>query len=900
MSEVRTTCPYCGVGCGVIASTDPEGKVSVRGDPEHPANRGRLCSKGAALAETLVADGRLLYPQVGGERVSWERALAAVATRFEDTIAVHGADAVAMYVSGQLTTEAYYVANKFMKGFVGSANVDTNSRLCMASAVAGHKRAFGADAVPCSYEDLDSAELMVLVGSNAAWCHPVLFQRFAGRRQAGQGPRLVVIDPRSTDSARQADLHLPLQPGTDTVLFNGLLAWLEGTGAIDRRYLDEHTEGHAEALACARRSAPTPGAVAAQCALPVKQVETFYRMFSDTEQVLTLFSQGINQSSSGTDKVNAIINCHLATGRIGRPGMGPFSLTGQPNAMGGREVGGLANQLAAHMDLDDADARERLQRFWRAPLVAQREGLKAVELFKAVHEGHVRALWIMATNPVDSLPDADFVRAALERCDFVVVSDCIHPTDTSRYAHVLLPSCTWGERDGTVTNSDRTISRQRPFAAAPGEAREDWWMVAEVARRTGFAQQFEYQAAADIFAEHARLSGFENHGGRVFDISGLAAGGRRAYDELRPVQWPVRAGTGGTARLFADGRFCTASGKARLVAVAPRAPARSASADYPWILNTGRVRDHWHTMTRTGRAARLSTHDEQPFAELHPDDGARLGVREGDLVRVRSVHGSMVARARLTTGQLIGHVFVPVHWNDVYAADARVGALVNPAVDPISGQPELKHTPVRVEAVPVSWWGFVMTRRELALTQCEYWVKIREAPDLWRYVIAGTELRQDWTAVARSWFCQPQESADWVEYIDVSAGRYRAARLERGRLDSCVFVQPGAEPGGRGHLLSCFARGVLSAQDRFGLLAGRALEPDSGPRVCACMGVSRARILEVIAQGCANTQAVGAACGAGTQCGSCIPEIGQLLTQRSGPESPERSSGEESAAHRQH
>ena len=901
MAEVRTTCPYCGVGCGIIAATDGQNGVSVRGDPDHPANRGRLCSKGAALAETLVPDGRLLYPTVHGQRADWDDALQVVAQRFQDTISEYGPDAVAFYVSGQLTTEAYYVANKLMKGFVGSANIDTNSRLCMASAVAGHKRAFGADAVPCSYEDLDCADLIVLAGSNAAWCHPVLFQRMVARRRQGDGPRLVVIDPRATDTARQSDLHLPLRPGTDTILFNGLLTWLAQRGATAPQFIAQHTEGFEDALASAQRAAPTPAAVAAACELDADAVLAFYRLFSATENTVTLFSQGINQSSSGTDKVNAIINCHLATGRIGRPGMGPFSITGQPNAMGGREVGGLANQLAAHMDLGDPHARERVQRFWQAPVMARHNGLKAVDLFKAVHRGDVRALWIMATNPVDSLPDADFVRAALERCDFVVVSDCIHPTDTTRYAQVLLPACTWGERDGTVTNSDRTVSRQRPFLAAPGAAREDWWMVTQVARRMGFASSFDYAGAADIFDEHARLSGFENGGSRAFDISALAGLGVHGYDALDPIQWPAhRTGHGwkGTPRLFADGRFYTPSGKAQLLAVEPRPPATRVSRDYPLILNTGRVRDHWHTMTRTGRAARLSAHADEPFAELHPHDAARIGVADGVLVRVYSAHGSLLARARLTEGQRAGTVFVPMHWNDVFAADGRVGALVNPAVDPVSGQPESKYTPARVEPYPIAWSGFVLTRHELTSLDCEYWVKVREAPDLWRYVIAGGEPIAAWTTRARHWFCRDGEAADWVEYIDLAAGRYRAARLRQGRLQSCLFVQPDGTPAGRQHLRALFDSGVLTAQERFGLLAGRTVESDTGPRVCACMGVSRTRIEQVIAQGCRTAQEVGAACGAGTQCGSCVPELEQLLAihvqQRIMPVA------DESAAHRHH
>ncbi len=480
-----TTCPYCGVGCGVLATARADGSAEIAGDPEHPANFGRLCSKGAALGETLSLDDRLLLPVVDGARTSWNAALDLVATRFCETIAAHGPDLVAFYVSGQILTEDYYVANKLMKGFVGSANIDTNSRLCMASSVAGHKRAFGSDTVPGTYEDLELADLVVLVGSNLAWCHPILFQRLANAKEQ-RGTKVVVIDPRATATCELADMHLAIAPGSDVALFNGLLSFLDQTGAIDRAYINAHTNGFDAAVGVARAVDVTE--ISAITGLTEAQLSAFYTVFAHTQKCVTVYSQGVNQSTSGTDKVNAIINCHLATGRIGKPGMGPFSVTGQPNAMGGREVGGLANMLASHMELGNADHRRIVQSFWKSPRIAIEPGLKAVDMFRAVGDGRIKALWIMATNPIDSMPDADSVRAALEACPFIVVSDVTRHTDTTAHAHVLLPSLAWGEKDGTVTNSERRTSRQRAFLAAPGETRADWWQMAEVAKRMGFAE----------------------------------------------------------------------------------------------------------------------------------------------------------------------------------------------------------------------------------------------------------------------------------------------------------------------------------------------------------------------------------------------------------------------------
>src|SRR5690554_5995840 len=485
---VRTTCPYCGVGCGIVAQRSADGSVSVKGDEKHPANFGRLCSKGSALGETVSLEGRLLYPQIAGRRAEWDDALDTIAARFSETIRDHGPDSVAFYVSGQILTEDYYVANKLMKGFIGSANIDTNSRLCMSSSVAGHRRAFGSDTVPGSYDDLEQADLIVIVGANPAWCHPVLYQRIAAARQERPDMKVVLIDPRRTMSADIADMHLAIAPDGDVALFSSLLGHLAQSSALDMDYISRHTEGFERAL----ELTPTLEEAARLTGLTESELHQFYHLFAATGKTVTLYSQGVNQSSMGTDKVNAIINCHLATGRIGRPGMGPFSLTGQPNAMGGREVGGLANMLAAHMDLQEPQHRQLVQEFWQSPAIAAEPGLKAVDLFEAVHDGRIKVLWIMATNPVVSMPDADRVREALKRCELLVVSDLFADTDTAAAAQVVLPTLGWGEKDGTVTNSERCLSRQKAFLPPPGAAKPDWWAVCEVARRLGF-EGFDYQ-----------------------------------------------------------------------------------------------------------------------------------------------------------------------------------------------------------------------------------------------------------------------------------------------------------------------------------------------------------------------------------------------------------------------
>jgi assimilatory nitrate reductase catalytic subunit len=897
---VRTTCPYCGVGCGLVVTADG----AVAGDPDHPANHGRLCSKGAALAETLGAAGRLLRPQIDGRPSSWEEALDLVAGRFARTIADHGPDAVALYVSGQFMTEDYYVANKLVKGFIGSANIDTNSRLCMASSVAGHIRAFGEDVVPGCYEDIEEADLVVLVGSNAAWCHPVLYQRLAAAKDK-RGTRIVIIDPRRTPTCGIADLHLAVRPGADVAVFAALLVHLIDNDAWDCHWTDAHTTGFVTAVEAARGAVPSLEHAATIAEVAPRDLATFFGWFAATERTVTLYSQGVNQSSAGTDKVNAIINCHLATGRIGRPGMGPFSLTGQPNAMGGREVGGLANQLAAHMGFDSADV-DRVRRFWKAPQIASRPGLKAVDLFDAVRDGEVTALWILGTNPAASMPRAGRVREALAACPLVVVSDC-WPTDTTRLADVVLPAAGWGEKDGTVTNSERCISRQRAFREPPGEARPDWWMLSEVARRMGWGAAFPYDCPAAIFREHAALSGFENDGAsrRVFDISALAELSDDEYDALPPTRWPSPRVASKLAsrgkRLFDDDWFPTANGRARFVPTPYRPPAACADEQWPLVLNTGRVRDQWHTMTRTG-VPRLMAHQREPLLGVHPADAARLGLAEGNLARVESPHGATVMPVRLSSEQRRGEVFAPMHWTDAFSSAGPINRIVGAATDPISGQPELKATPVRVTSITPHWRGLLLRGSDEPPPGPFYWARAPiESGHVFTLVgwepLPGGPATEAWIAELLGAGAKP--TAELVIYADPARATFRYASLVAGRLDACLFLARSATSLPPQEVLAAVLGTVIAPEMRTYLLAGQpagtAAAHSSGRTVCACFAVGLRTLHRTIAtRRLTSVAEIGTVLRAGTNCGSCIPELKAILsdTSRNGSAAAAENAGE--------
>ena len=860
--ETCSTCPYCGVGCGVLLRPDAEGGLAVRGDPAHPANFGRLCSKGSALGDTVGHEERLLSPEINGQPASWDMALSLVAERFAAVVAEHGPDAAAFYVSGQLLTEDYYVANKLMKGFIGSANIDTNSRLCMASTVAGHKRAFGTDTVPGTYEDLEEADLVVLVGSNLAWCHPVLHQRLMAAR-AERGTKIIVIDPRRTASCEGADLHLPLAPGSDVALFNKLLSRIAERDKLDPDFL-RHVDGAEDAIAAAA------GDDVARTGLSSAEIEEFCQLWINTEKVVTVFSQGVNQSTSGSDKVNAILNCHLATGRIGLPGCGPLSVTGQPNAMGGREVGGLANMLACHLDLENAEHRAAVADFWQAKAkVPSAPGLKAIDMFQAVASGQIKALWIIHTNPAVSLPEADAVRKAIEGCDFVVVSDITKASDTAQLADVVLPATAWAEKSGTVTNSDRTISRQRAVLPPPGQARPDWAILAEVGRRMGWETEFTYANEAEIFREHAQLSGIAGLFGRDFDISGLARLSDAEYDDLQPTRWPVSATRSG-GRFFAGGAFFHKNGKAKMLPVQAKAPAMAPSEDFPLILNTGRIRDQWHTMTRTALSPKLSAHLAEPYVDIHPDDAETFGIAAADLVVLSSNTGQSVLRARITNAQAKGSVFAPIHWTAQMAPSARIDDLVPAATDPVSGQPESKAAIVAAARYDAAWYGFAVSVSKPTI-EAPYWARIRTEAG-WRMECAGTKAVSDWEAAAREIFGLPDATCQMMQ--DAQRGTTRLALLRDGILQAALFIAPKPVAVMRDYLAT------LPGSETVDTLTGRAPvgTPDPGPTVCACFGVGLNTIVSAIeTQSLNSVEAIGAALQAGTNCGACRPELLGLL-----------------------
>ncbi|MFW7347825.1 MAG: molybdopterin-dependent oxidoreductase [Pigmentiphaga sp.] len=894
MGEPRTTastCCYCGVGCGVLIDSEDGRITGVRGDPDHPANAGRLCSKGLSLAQTAQSDaGRALRPAWRPRReaplapVDWDTALDHVAARLADVVRRHGPDAVAFYVSGQLLTEDYYVFNKLAKGLVGTNNIDTNSRLCMSSAVTGYKLSLGADGPPTCYEDLDHADTVLIAGSNMAYAHPVLYRRLEAAREARPGTRWIVVDPRRTDTAAMADLHLPIQPGTDVALFNGMLHHLIWEGWLDPDHIAGSTEGF-DAVKRMVRDTP-PSVAAALCGIRERDLCQAAEWFARSPATLSLYCMGLNQSSHGTDKNLALINLHLATGQIGRAGAGPFSLTGQPNAMGGREVGGMATMLAAHRDIASQTDRAEVAAFWGVDAVSDRPGLAAVDMFQALETGKVKAIWIACTNPAHSLPDLAAVRRALRRAELVVVQEAYADTDTVAYADVLLPASSWGEKDGTVTNSERRISRVRPAVAPPGQARADWRIAAEVGRRMqallrpGTPDLFPYRTPREIFDEHRALTR-----GRDLDISGLD------YELLEtrgPQQWPFPAGqTAGLARRYADGRYATASGRARFQPVPYRPVAVATSARHPFHLTTGRLRDQWHGMSRTGRIAQAFSHAPDPTLDMHPADASRRGLADGDLVRVASRDGAMVLPLRLTEDVPPGSLFAAMHWNAQFLNSGGINEVCNAAVDDKSFQPELKHSAVRVEKAELEW----RIRAAIAATDQEDTQRLRAAlrPLLAPCGYAALGLRGDasrsvltltaaMAAPDEAWLdalavaLDMGASPDVLEYRDRGQGVRKCARWEAGRLRAFLLA------GDAGHAEPLIER-LLSAEPWSGSRL-RVFTPEGGApardrTVCQCKGVPESAIAAAIARG-ADVAALKATLGCGTVCGSCVPELSRL------------------------
>ncbi|MBD1923273.1 nitrate reductase [Microcoleus sp. FACHB-831] len=717
----KTLCPYCGVGCGLEVSPparpgkpinrDSQGNPiwKVQGDRAHPSSQGMVCVKGATIAESISKD-RLLYPMVRDSldqplrRASWEEALTRVVDAIKKTLATQGPEAVCMYGSGQLQTEDYYVAQKLLKGCLSTNNFDSNSRLCMSSAVAGYTQSFGSDGPPCCYEDLDLTDCAFLIGTNTAECHPIIFNRLRKHHKKNSNVKMIVVDPRCTTTAEAADLHLAIKPGTDIDLLNGIAHLLHRWGKIDTMFLDECTQNF-PAFASAIAHYP-PEVVAQRCGISQKDLETAARYWGDSQRVLSMWSMGVNQSSEGTAKVRTIINLHLMTGQIGKPGAGPFSLTGQPNAMGGRETGGLSHILPGYRLVKNPQHRAELEELWglNPGQISPLPGKAAWDIVTGLETGDVGVLWIASTNPAVSLPDLERSKAAMRRSPFTVYQDAYYPTETTAFAHVLLPASQWGEKTGTMTNSERMVTLCEAFKNPPGEAKADWEIFAEIARRLGFADKFAFNTSAEIYDEWVQVTK-----GRLCDMSGLS------HELLRkngPTQWPCPAenGTEGDdspiqnpkskiqnpKRLYTDLRFATPDGRARFGAYHSRGLAEPPDPNYPFVLTTGRLYGHWHTQTRTGRIEKIRQMHPNPFIEIHPRDAIALGVQENDLIEVRSRRGMARFPAQITKAIPPGTVFVPMHWGSLWADQAEANALTHAISCPESKQPELKACAVQL------------------------------------------------------------------------------------------------------------------------------------------------------------------------------------------------------------
>ncbi len=896
--EVKSTCCYCGVGCGVLIATEGERIVGVRGDPEHPANFGRLCTKGASLHLTADTTYRLLHPeqriarQGPRQRLGWDAALDQAASRFAAIIAEHGPDAVAFYISGQLMTEDYYVFNKLAKGLIGTNNVDTNSRLCMSSAVAGYKQTLGADAPPCSYEDIAQAGLIFISGANPALAHPIVFRRIEDARAANPDLRIIVADPRRSETAEIADLHLPLKPGTDVALFNGMLQVMIAENLIDADYIAAHTNGFAELQAIVAEY--TPERVAAICGLRAADILTAARWFAGSKAALSLYCQGLNQSAHGTQNNAGIIHLHLASGQIGKPGAGPFSLTGQPNAMGGREVGGLANQLSAHRDLANPEHRAEVAKLWGIPDVPSEAGKSAVDLFKSLKTGKVKAVWIACTNPAQSLPNQAAVRDALAAAEYVVLQEAYGNTDTAAFADLLLPATTWGEKYGTVTNSERRISRVQAAVPAPGEARHDWQIVVDFARRLGTKlgnpateRLFPYADAEAIFNEHRATTV-----GRDLDIGGLSYA---LLEQAGPQQWPYPQGaSGGRVRLYTDGRFATADGKARFLPIKHQSTADATTVDLPISLLSGRMRDHWHGMSRTGTVPRLFNQEDEPLLAMHASDMRERALTSGDLASLSNARGNSVLRVIERPGLQQGQAWLPMHWGSQFVNSPGANALACDAVDPSSQQPELKHAAVQIARLELPYPLAVIRR---CPSQAEALEMMQEArPLLDRYPYANVSLygRKAPLVIFRAALDRPLDAAELAEldhlfamdgeegaivYSDQSRHIAKKAIARAGRL---LGVRLAGEALAQSWLKQAMAEDELDpAMLRFALAPSSLPPVTIAPRniVCKCADISDQQIKAAIATG-ADLPTLQQNLKCGTFCGSCVPDIKRMLAER--------------------
>lgn len=907
MSETKSTCPYCGVGCGVIIEHDDAQITGVRGDPDHPANFGRLCTKGTNLHLTatpvVLQHQRLREPQKraarGGqpEVIRWDTANREIADKLLAIRAEHGPESIGVYISGQLLTEDYHAFNKLARAVIGTPHIDSNSRLCMSSAVVGYKQALGADAPPCSYEDIELADCVLISGANPAWAHPILFRRLEAARSSKPGHKLIVIDPRRTETAELADLHLQIRPGTDVALCHGLLHAVIWQGWTANDFIARSTDGFDALKALVRDLAPARAAQV--CGVKEADIWQAAEWFATSARSLSLYCQGLNQSSAGTAKNTALINLHLATGQIGKPGAGPFSLTGQPNAMGGRESGGMATLLPGHRDPGKAEDWADIARLWGVPDLPNRRGHTAVEMFEAAARGEIRALWIACTNPAQSMPDQATVRRALERCELVILQESFAHTATAKYADYLLPAATWGEKEGTVTNSERRISRVRPAVPAAGEARADWRIVRDIAALIDAGLARAPRLAADS-AEALWLEHREATRGRDLDITGLSW---ITLDTEGPQQWPYVNGP--TARLYTDGRFATADGRARFITKAYTATAEAASPQRPFALTTGRMRDQWHGMSRSGSVPRLFAHEGKPMVRVHPGDAARRKLAEGELVHVRSQRGEVVLPLKLDENVPPAGADIAMHWGDEFVgAQLGVNAVTQGAFCPDSKQPELKFSAVAIEPAHLPW----------RLSACA-WVAPADGPRL------REQLR---TLMPRFGYahCLPEparpahgEQVGWafeaacaeapapelvaelaaalglnrpavLRYADAQRGRLRLLNLDGDDLQTAplqALLRVGQHDEGAWLVDLWRERTAASAVGRWLLSPGTppTNATPASPQVCNCLDV-REDVIRLTLARCSGSPAERLAqlqtekrCG--TQCGSCLPALRRLV-----------------------